>query len=111
MQYSDISITPLKGDIYKVNIDIHYRDIIVPVGYRTNGANVPRIFWSLFPPNRSDCLPAVIVHDYLCDMEEYVKADIYFNDILTELNVHHHCRKIMVLAVKIYHRVKYNIKG
>lgn len=111
MRYSDISVSPLKGNSYKVNLAIPYRDIVVPEGYRTNGASIPRIFWSIFPPNKSDCLPAVIIHDYLCDLEDYARADLYFSDILIELNVHKYCRVLMVTAVKLYHRVKYQTKG
>ena len=30
-----------------------YRDIVIPKGYITDGASVPRIFWSIFPPNKA----------------------------------------------------------
>lgn len=110
MKYSDVSVTPLRGNKYKVNTQIHYRDIIVPEGYRTNGASIPRIFWSIFPPNKSDCLPAVIIHDYLCDLEDYAKADLYFNDALAELDVPKTCRVVMVYAVRLYHKYKYSTK-
>lgn len=40
--------------------------IVIPKGYRTDGATVPRIFWGIIPP-WGKYGPAVIVHDYLCD--------------------------------------------
>ena len=107
MKYSDISITPLKDNRYRVNKEIMYKNVIVPEGYCTNGANIPRAFWSLFPPNKSDFMPAVIVHDYLCDQERYVKADWYFDDILKDLEVHKVSRWVLVNAVKVYHKIKY----
>ena len=110
MKYSDISVTPQKGDIYVVNVPVYYKDVVVPKGYKTNGANIPRIFWSLFPPNKSDFLPAVIVHDYLCAKKLYKIADVYFDEILIALNVVKWHRLLLVYSVKTYHRVRYSIK-
>lgn len=108
MEYSDICITPLKGDKYKILKDIRYKEIFIEAGYVTNGADIPRIFWSVFPPNKSDYLPAVIIHDYLCDREDYTLADKYFEEILTLLGVGPISRFLLVSSVKIYHKAKYN---
>lgn len=109
MKYSDICITPLKGNRYKVLKDVTYKDVTVPAGYRTNGADIPRIFWSIFPPNKSDYLPAVIVHDYLCDKDDYIRADKYFEEILRSLGVKPVSKFLLVFSVKLYHRAKYGI--
>lgn len=107
MKYSDIQVSPIKDNKYKVLTDIVYKDIIVPTGYRTNGADIPRIFWSFYPPNRSDYLPAVIVHDYLCDLELYGKADKYFEEIMELMHIKKSTRLIMVGAAKLFHRIMY----
>lgn len=107
MKYSDVSVTPLLGNKYKLLKPLTYKDVTVPAGYRTNGADIPRIFWFLLPPNKSDYLPAVIVHDYICDLEDYVKADKYFDEILRDLNVNKTDRKRLVVSVKLYHKIKY----
>lgn len=107
MQYEDVCVSPMKGDRYRVNTDICYKDVTVPKGYMTNGADIPRVFWWLIPPNKSDCLPAVIVHDYLCDHGLHWKADWYFDEILRDLKVNRVCRFIMVTAVRTYHTHKY----
>jgi hypothetical protein len=39
--------------------------VTVPKGFITDGASVPRIFWSIFPP-WGVYGQAAIVHDYLC---------------------------------------------
>lgn len=39
-------------------------EVTVPKGMITDGATVPRIFWSLFPPYYK-YFPAAIVHDYM----------------------------------------------
>ena len=107
VKYSDIQVSPRLGDAYEVLKDIQYKDIVVPQGFSTNGANIPRVFWSLLPPNRSDYLPAVIVHDYLCDLELYGKANKYFDEILKDLGVSNWVVFIMVNSVKAFHRITY----
>jgi len=108
--YKGIKISPLEGDRYMLLEDFKYKDIIIPKGYKTNGANIPRIFWSFWPPNRSNYMPAVIVHDYLCDMEEYNKADKYFSEILLYLNVSRITAFLFYYSVKYYHKLKYGVK-
>jgi hypothetical protein len=108
--YSKVIVQPLKGDKYLLLEELHYKDVVVPKGYKTNGADIPRIFWSIYPPNRSDFLPAVIIHDYLCDKGEYKKGDDYFESCLIELGVKEFDRTVLVRGVRLYHRVKYKIK-
>ena len=62
-------VQPMKGKRYKIIKDINYTlstgmPFTVPKRYSTNGADIPRIFWGVIPPNLSDILPAVILHDY-----------------------------------------------
>jgi len=85
--YSDVILSPLPEHRYMLVEEYRYRDVVVPVGFVTNGADIPRVFWSFYPPNRSDYLPAVVVHDYLCSIGEYDKADRYFREILEALGI------------------------
>ena len=102
--HSKIMVTPTADNKYLIEQKIIYKDITIPKGYKTNGANVPRLFWSIIPPFKPKYLPAVIVHDYLCDAEEYVKADEYFKEIL--LNIENSfITNCMVKAVNIYHKI------
>ena len=109
MKYEDIVVQPIKNHSYRVKKDIIYNDIMIPEGYVTNGADVPRLFWAFFPPNKSDYLPAVIVHDYLCDKEEYKKADLYFKNILEELKISRIQINCLYYTVRLYHIVRYDI--
>jgi len=106
MKYSDISVQPLVGHKYKVLKPITYKEVTVPRGYRTNGADIPRIFWGYIPPYWSDAMPAVIMHDYMCDMaikkSGYIHADDYFAEILRALNVEERKRELMIDAVVFY---------
>jgi len=92
----------------KINIVPYiYKDIIIPAGYETNGANRPRFWWIVRPPFYPTYMSAVLVHDYLCDKEEYKKADKYFKEILKDIewNI---ISKIEVAVVKLYHKIRYN---
>ena len=103
MRYTDIKVSPLKGGRYKILSDVEYKDIIVPAGYRTNGADIPRFLWWYIPPNWSDILPAVVVHDYLCSLGvNYPKADRYFAEILKRLGISKIKRLYLVTGVKLY---------
>ena len=106
--HSRIMVTPTVDNKYLIEQKIIYKDITIPKGYKTNGANVPRLFWSIIPPFKPKYLPAVIVHDYLCDEKKYVKADKYFKEIL--LNIENSfITKCMVKAVNIYHKIRYKV--
>ncbi len=88
--------------------DYAVKSVVIPKGYRTNGADVPRIFWAIIPPFKPKFLPAVIVHDYYCDKEEYVLADNLFREILLDIEKSF-ITKAMVYSVKMYHKVKYKV--
>jgi len=109
LKYSDVVLQPLREHKFKLIKDLKYKDVIIKKGFRTDGASVPRIFWFLFPPNRTDYLPCAIIHDYLCDKEEYKKADKCFKQCLEELKVDKFSRTLMYWAVRIYHKIKYGV--
>lgn len=79
----------------------------VPKGYKTNGANVPRIFWSIFPPNSPEYLSAVVVHDYLCDKSSYKLADEILKEMMGVLGVAKWKVYAFYFACRLYHKIKY----
>lgn len=90
-----------------------YKDIVIPKGYITDGASVPRIFWSIFPPNKAEYLSAAIVHDYLTDIViekksiTFRSADNTFRDMLIDLNVSKIEVKVLYWSVRLYHLLRY----
>lgn len=100
-------IKPFSKDRFQLVYEYSYKNITIPSGYKTNGANIPRAFWSIFPPHSPEYLSAVIVHDYLCDKEEYKKADLIFKEMLKELKVPRWKILIFYISVRIYHKLKY----
>ena len=109
--YKEVAVRPMHKDRYKLLKEFTYKDIVVPEGYETNGADIPRFLWVFLPPNRADYLPAVIVHDYLCDLQKYNEADDYFESMLKELEVGKKTRMLMVKGVRFYHCLRYKACG
>ena len=100
-------LKPYDKDKFELVGEYRYKEIIVPTGYKTNGANLPRIFWSIFPPNSPEYLSAALVHDFLCEQREFKKAD----EILREMMAGLGCSKFKIYAFyfscRIYHKIKY----
>lgn len=86
--------------------------VIVPRGFLTDGATVPRLFWGLIPP-WGKYGQAVVLHDYLCEVpgywnygtwEELERKDVdqIFNQAMGNLGVSSLLRKTLYTAVKLY---------
>ncbi|EAS5299210.1 DUF1353 domain-containing protein [Salmonella enterica] len=79
-------------------------DVIeVPAGFITDLATIPRIFWSLMPPD-GKYAKAAIIHDYLYDnaLRTKKEADLIFLDGMTVLGVPRWKRMIMYYAVRLF---------
>lgn len=104
-------LKPYSKDRFELVEEYKYKDIIVNVGYQTNGADIPRIFWSFFPPNSPEYLSAVVVHDFLCDRarkkEDFRQADEIFYEMLKELGVSKIKAITFYLSVRLYHKIRH----
>lgn len=100
-------LKPFSKDRFELVEDYRYGDVIVPKGYKTNGANVPRILWSIFPPNSPEYLSAVVAHDYLCDKGFYKLADETLKEIMSELGVAKWKIRCFYTACKAWHKLRY----
>ena len=93
--------------------------ILIHRGYETNGADIPRLFWRLYPPYSPEYMPAVVIHDYLCDkaietakdkkelQDLFLYADNSFREILEKLNIKQSKVKTFYNAVRFWHKVRY----
>lgn len=92
----------------------HY--VVIEPGYLSDGASVPRIFWSSVPPwGRYG--QAVVLHDKLCEtLTVYTRdgkpyqitrkrADEIFNEAMGVLNVPSYTRKKIYTAVSLYRTI------
>jgi hypothetical protein len=76
MFLNSLTVTELEPDwrLWHLDIPLTFRrangaEVTVPVGFLSDGASIPRPFWSILPPwgwySR-----AAVLHDYLCTMIE-----------------------------------------
>lgn len=87
---------------YKGNTDT----FVIPVGFRTDLASVPRIFWVVLPPFGA-YQRAAVIHDFLCRQPDvsYKDADGIFRRILLEEGVPPRTAQVLYLGVRTGHRV------
>lgn len=87
----------------EISINVHDIEIVVPKGFRTDFASVPRCLWSIFPPYGKHTV-AAIVHDFLyaTHLTTREKADLIFLELMKVYNVNPVKRKLMYLAVKYF---------
>ena len=77
----------------------------VPIGFLTDGATIPRIFWSWIGSPTGEYTPAAVVHDFCCKEygSPYHKTDFIFRECMFVLGVPYLKRTIMYLAVRAFH--------
>ncbi len=56
----------LQDLIFEADVKGSGRRIVVPAGFDTDGASIPRVLWALLPPTGS-YMRAAAVHDFLCE--------------------------------------------
>lgn len=97
--------------LYRLREDEVICNILVPEGFVTDGATVPRWLWALFPPV-CEYFPAAIVHDYLLESHEgWSYSNRVFKRALDECGVSVTRRRLMMAAVRAYGRYRVWFKG
>ncbi|MGP1484900.1 MAG: DUF1353 domain-containing protein [Campylobacter sp.] len=107
-------------EIDPANLGLNAKKIKIPKGYKTNGANVPRLFWCIFAPNSPEYLSAVLVHDFLCDEAElkfksdkrhgrdlFLVADTVLKQMMSELGVKKLKFQCFYYACRAWHKLRY----
>ena len=76
-------------------------EIIVPKGFRTDLASVPRPFWSIIPP-MGRYSQAAVIHDYLCTNRQFPSNVTHkiFYDLMLKYDTYPRKAKLMYTAVK-----------
>lgn len=90
------------GTTFRTFQEYTYKDVTVPKDFPTDGITgkfrIVYLFIAKYDPR---VIEAVVVHDYLCELEEYDKADRYFKEMLPDIWQ----KKYMISAVKRYHDI------
>ncbi len=90
-----------RGFTYHITSEYGKDKIVIPVGFETDFASVPKLFWSIIPPwGRYG--KAAVVHDYLYRTQTRTRkeSDDIFLEAMGVLNVVVWKRTIMYLAVR-----------
>ena len=77
--------------------------VLVPRGYVTDFASIPRMFWHILPP-WGKYGKAAVVHDYLCDIKDRPSSEVHriFYEAMGVLGVPNWKRRVMYEAVRRY---------
>ena len=88
---------------YHVGTEESEEIITIPLGFLTDFASVPRIFWCIFPPD-GEYTQAAVVHDYIYSKQLYTrkKCDSIFIEAMGVLGVSLWKRRIMYRAVRMF---------
>jgi hypothetical protein len=101
--HSEVVMTPVKGVLYRVDKPIKIKvgkdKIIVPKGFKTDLASIPRILWNIYPPQLSNYVMPAIVHDYLYSCPNK-RSRQYIDNIFYSLLIHNGVST--EIAVKFY---------
>jgi hypothetical protein len=81
-----------------------HETITVPKGFLTDGASVPRIFWSFFSPF-GEYFKAALIHDFLYTKENKsfnrIESDKIFLEAMIEVGVPYIRRSLIYRAVRL----------
>lgn len=79
--------------------------IVVPAGFKTDGASVPRVLWIFLPPFGGDYDEAAVLHDYLYRTHflelARVVADAILIEAMTVLQTGAVARWLMFIGVRV----------
>ncbi|WP_348518116.1 DUF1353 domain-containing protein [Campylobacter sp. CCS1377] len=119
MELKRVIVKPLDKDRFELMQDYEFSlpslSAKIEKGFKSNGANIPRLFWSIYPPNKPEYLSAVVIHDFLCEKaktrEGYKLADLALKEAMQALNCNGFKVFIFYHSCNIYHSIKCFLKG
>lgn len=80
--------------------------ITVPIGFLTDGASIPRVFWSILAPY-GEYFAAAIIHDFLYSLDDNTQftrkeADLILKEGMYNLGVSWIKRGLIYRAVQVF---------
>lgn len=108
------------GEMPELTKDLAYKHklsgktFVVPKGFKTDFASIPRIFWNIVAPLGKHTLPSVL-HDYLYEYGASLgvsrkEADKIFWDAMIESHVAQITANVMWFCVRVFAKFHYNTK-
>ena len=88
--------------VYRLRIEGMRNIIVVPKGFISDGATIPRFLWPKFPPD-GPWLRAAVVHDYLCEIHcPQWMSDAIFRNVMRADGVPLWKRRGIFYAVRVF---------
>lgn len=106
-----VTARPLVVEISRIK-GVHH-NLLIPQGFRFDGASIPRVLWSLIgSPFEPDLMTAACVHDWYCEHTEdcyqsRVIGDAVFLYLLAESHVPRWRRILLYLGCRTYSFIRY----
>ncbi len=104
--YSELQVTKQGRNSWELIEDWHTPYGVIPKGFTSNGANVPRIFWWFVHP-AGILFEAAVVHDYY--YKHALESKAYADNIFRLVAQHHGASRIE--ATLAHKAVKWIGKG
>ena len=104
-----LTVTKLKTGQWEVGRSFHYyldqeggEEILVPDGFTTDFASVPRLFWIILPPD-GRYTQAAVLHDYLYSVAGEIPGHIHDDGKIIHNIVYKRkdCDKIFIKAMRV----------
>ncbi len=98
----------------KIDEDSTLYDIMLPKGFVTDLASIPKLFWSIFPPFGNQSEPyanAAILHDYLYKQGNVFKrktCDQIFLQAMKQTKVNGFIRYVFYFIVRLFGAENFN---
>lgn len=107
--YSDVCIKPLKEYTYLTCLDINFsvngEFFVIPKGFKTNLANIPKLAWPIMAPAHSSLIRPAIIHDWFyrktCDFTRK-QTDLIFYHMLLNDGITYFRASMMYYAVRFF---------
>lgn len=103
------AILPDLGYFYKTKdallVAVDGELINIPPGFKTDLASIPKPFWIIISPSRSDLLEASIVHDYLYihpGLRSRIEIDSIYYQLLLNSNVDDLTAAIFYFLIRLF---------
>lgn len=107
IHFSPLTVEVLDdGEHYRLTADLRVKSpnfkFIVPRGFETDFASVPRGLWNIFPPF-GKYTPAAVLHDYLYRFSKLTRkrCDEIFLECMTALGVPYIKRYLMYWGLRV----------
>lgn len=106
-----LTVTKINSRLWKIEREFIYfigkedsdEFVVVPIGFTTDFASVPRLFWTILPPDGT-YTQAAVLHDYLYHTQQYSRkrSDEIFYEAMGILKVPRWKKWIMYKCVRLF---------